>query len=178
MQNYQIGSADIMEFKQYLNAAEKAPGTVEKYVRDVSRFADWLGIHTVSKERVTEWKERLAAEGYAPATIKLVRKLKKYARKQKIVSGELFLTRNGQSISRKQIWAEMKSLCRLAGVEESKVFPHNLRHLFARAFYHVCRDIARQADILGHSNIETTRIYLLTTGAEYRCWLDHLELIP
>ena len=108
---------------------------------------------------------------------RLIRKLLKYTRKQKIVSGEIFLTRNGNSMSRKQIWAEMKALCSRAKVEASKVFPHNLRHLFARVFYQSNRDIARLADVLGHSNIETTRIYLLTTGAEYRCWLNKLELI-
>ena len=88
---------------------------------------------------------------------KLCRKLLKYARKQKIASGEIFLTRNEKGISRRQIWAEMKALCDKAGVAPSKVFPHNLRHLFARTFYRVCRDVARLADVLGHSSIETTR---------------------
>lgn len=82
---------------------------------------------------------------------KLCRKLRKYAEKNKITSGELFLTRRGNPLSRKQIWAEMKAVCQTAGVEASKVFPHNLRHLFARCFYQVCRDIAKLADVLGHS---------------------------
>ena len=98
---------------------------------------------------------------------KLCRKLLKYARKQKIASGEIFLTRNEKGISRRQIWAEMKALCDKAGVAPSKVFPHNLRHLFARTFYRVCRDVAKLADVLGHSSIETTRIYLISTGTEH-----------
>ncbi len=280
MREYQIAQDDIRNFKQYLYSAERASGTVEKYLRDVRRFSDWLGQRPVCRELAAEWKEQLLREAYAPATInsmlasihcffkfmgwedcqvrflriqrqmfreqereltkqeytrlvstargqnkerlallieaicatgirvsevryltmealregravislkgkirtilipgKLVRKLKKYAKKQKIVSGEIFLTRNGNSLSRKQIWAEMKELCGQAKVEATKVFPHNLRHLFARVFYQSCHDIAHLEDVLGHSNIETTRIYLLTTGSEYRCWLDKLELI-
>lgn len=108
---------------------------------------------------------------------KLCRKLIKYARKNKIATGEIFLTSNGKRLSRKQIWAEMKRLCVLADVEASKVFPHNLRHLFARAFYKAGRDVAKLADVLGHSSIETTRIYLLSTGAEHQKQLDRLDLV-
>ena len=108
---------------------------------------------------------------------KLCRKLLKYAKKQKTVSGEIFLTRNGKPLTRRQIWAEMKALCKYAGVEPSRVFPHNLRHLFATAFYRACRDIAKLADVLGHSSIETTRIYLLTSGAEHQRQLDRLGLV-
>ena len=108
---------------------------------------------------------------------KLCRKLEKYAEKQKTVSGEIFITRNGKGISRRQIWAEMKSLCQQAGVAASKVFPHNLRHLFARTYYHACRDVAKLADLLGHSSIETTRIYLISTGAEHARQLERLNLI-
>lgn len=108
---------------------------------------------------------------------KLCRKLLKYAKKQKTVSGEIFLTKNGKPMSRRQIWAEMKQLCVYAGVEPSKVFPHNLRHLFATAFYRACKDIAKLADVLGHSSIETTRIYLLTSGAEHQRQLDRLGLV-
>ena len=108
---------------------------------------------------------------------KLCRKLLKYARRQKIASGEIFLTRSGRGLSRKQIWAEMKSLCAKAGVAPTKVFPHNLRHLFARTFYRVCRDVARLADVLGHSSIETTRIYLISTGTEHAAALERLGLV-
>ena len=108
---------------------------------------------------------------------KLCRKLIKYARKSKIASGELFLTRSGRSLSRKQIWAEMKAICEQAHVEPGKVFPHNLRHLFARTFYKVCHDVARLADVLGHSSIETTRIYLISTGVEHARTLEQMRLI-
>ena len=108
---------------------------------------------------------------------KLCRKLLKYAKRQNTASGELFLTRGGKSLSRKQIWAEMKAVCRAAGVAESKVFPHNLRHLFARTFYRASRDVAKLADVLGHSSIETTRIYLVSTGAEHARQLEGLGLI-
>ena len=108
---------------------------------------------------------------------RLCQKLLKYCKKRNTVSGEVFLTKNGSSLSRKQIWAEMKSLCGLAGVAPSKVFPHNLRHLFARAFFKACRDVAQLADVLGHSSMETTRIYLISTGAEHARTLEQLRLV-
>ncbi|MGI6181671.1 MAG: tyrosine-type recombinase/integrase [Agathobaculum sp.] len=107
----------------------------------------------------------------------LCRKLLRFARQQKTVSGEIFLTRNGTGLSRKQIWAEMKAVCKLAGVQTSKVFPHNLRHLFARTFYKVCRDVAKLADVLGHSSMETTRLYLVSTGEEHEQQLNRLRLL-
>ena len=108
---------------------------------------------------------------------KLCQKLLKYAKKNKIASGELFVTKSGHSISRKQVWSEMKAVCEKANVDSSKVFPHNLRHLFARVYYHVTKDIAKLADMLGHSAIETTRIYLLTTETEHARQLNKLGLI-
>ncbi len=108
---------------------------------------------------------------------KLCRKLLKYAGKKKIASGEIFLTGSGKRLSRGQIWSEMKRLCKHAGVKPTKVFPHNLRHLFATVFYASCRDIVRLADILGHSSIDTTRIYLLTSGAEHSRQLEKLGLV-
>ena len=108
---------------------------------------------------------------------KLCRKLLKYARKQKIASGEIFLTRSGKPINRKQIWAEMKALCKQAGVEPGKVFPHNLRHLFAQTFYHQTHDVVKLADVLGHSSLTTTRIYLISTGEEHQRELEKLKLV-
>ena len=108
---------------------------------------------------------------------KLRRKLLKYAKKQKTASGEIFVTKSGSSLSRRQIWREMKNLCERAGVAPSKVFPHNLRHLVATVFYQACQDIVKLADILGHSSINTTRIYLRTTGAEHARQLDRLRLV-
>ena len=108
---------------------------------------------------------------------KLCRKLLKYAKKQKIAVGEIFLTRSGKGISRRQVWHELKRLCAAAGVESSKVFPHNFRRLFAVTYYKASRDIARLADVLGHSSIETTRIYLTVSGADQARQLDRLGLV-
>ena len=108
---------------------------------------------------------------------KLRRKLLKYVQKQHIPSGEIFLTGRGRSLTRRQIWAEMKGLCQAAGVAATKVFPHNLRHLFAVTFYRACRDVARLADVLGHSSINTTRVYLISTGQEHAEQLDRLGLV-
>lgn len=108
---------------------------------------------------------------------RLVRKLLDYAAEHKITAGQIFLTRSGKSLPRRQIWAELKKLGAAAGVEASKVFPHNLRHLFARTFYNSCGDIVKLADVLGHSSVDTTRIYLLSTGAEHMRQLDCLGLV-
>ena len=280
MSEYQFPNHVMERFARHLRQEERSPGTVAKYLRDVSAFAHWLGSAPVTKELATGWKEHLRTQGYAPTTInsmlaainglfhflgwdecrvkflkvqrrlfrdagreltrpeydrlletarergqerlallmeticatgirgsevryitmeaaqrgraeislkgkirtillpgKLCRKLLKYARKHKTVSGEIFLTRNGIPLSRRQIWAELKRLCKYAGVEPSKVFPHNLRHLFATTFYKACKDIARLADVLGHSSIETTRIYLVTSGTEHARQLNRLGLV-
>lgn len=108
---------------------------------------------------------------------RLCRKLQKYARQQKIASGKIFLTQDGLPVSRQHVWTRMKALCEPAGVERTKVFPHNLRSLFARSFYGSCHDVVRLADVLGHSSIETTRIYLMSTGKEYLRQLDKLGLV-
>lgn len=114
-------------------------------------------------------------------TILLPGKLKKllleYAKKNKIQSGAVFVTRNGKPVNRSNIWAQMKRLCEIAGVKPSKVFPHNLRKLFARTFYGIEKDIAKLADILGHSSINTTRIYIMTTGTEHRRKIERLGLV-
>ena len=275
-----ISTAQILAFHQFLREDEREPATIQKYLRDVRAFAEWLDGQPVTKEQVTHWKEHLQKSGCQPVTVngklsavnkffsflgwtdcrvkhlkiqrkifrstekeltkedytrlvetarglgrerlallieticatgirvsevkyitveaaqvgqttvalkgklrtillpgKLCRKLLKYARKRKIASGEIFLTRGERSLSRRQIWAEMKALCAKAGVERSRVFPHNLRHLFARTFYRACRDVVKLADVLGHSSIETTRIYLISTGAEHARQLERLGLV-
>lgn len=276
-----ITGKTIGAYRDYLCREEKAVRTMEKYLRDVRRFAKWLSGREVTKEAAVRWKEYLWADcGYAPRsvnsmvsavnglfsflgwgdcrmkflkiqqqifreeskdlnqeeyrqlvetayaqdkerlglileticgtgirvselefiTVGAVRrgrveimlkgkvrvilmpghlrgKLQEYVRKEKIVSGKLFLTRNGKSVSRHQIWTEMKKLCMAAGVEATKVFPHNLRHLFAKSYYNVYKDIVGLANMLGHSSIDTTRLYLLTTGTEHMRQLDRLELV-
>ena len=108
---------------------------------------------------------------------KLQKKLLSYAKRNKIESGMLFITKSGNSLDRSNIWREMKKLCELAGIAAEKVFPHNLRHLFARTFYSIEKDIAKLADILGHSNINTTRIYIMTTFAEHKRKMESMRLI-
>ena len=280
MMGKHIGSEQLTAFEQHLRLEERAPGTIEKYLRDVRAFAVWLADRPLTKQTAIAWKEHLLSVGYAPATInsmliavnrffrfkhwdelrikvirvqrqifrsrdrdltkeeylrlldaarslgrerlellmeticatgirvsevryitveaaqagraeialkgkirtillpgKLCRKLLKYAKKQNIGSGEIFRTRTGKGMSRRQIWAEMKAICKQAKVAPSKVFPHNLRHLFARTFYRACRDVVQLADVLGHSSVETTRIYLASTGNEYVRRLDRLGLV-
>lgn len=279
-----ITVAMLDEFRQHLRKQEKSRGTIEKYVRDVGRFSEWIVVHCadseLSSETVVRWREYLQISGYAAITInsmlggvnsflrflgcedcrakylriqhrmfrregrqlskaeynilrqkaedsgknrlamlmeticatgirigevryitieavkcgrteitlkgkirtiliprRLARKLLRYAQIEKIDSGEIFVTRNGSSLSRKQVWAEMKQLCEQAGIAASKVFPHNLRHLFATTFYGLYQDIVRLADVLGHSSLETTRIYLLTTEKEHMRQLDGMGLV-
>ena len=107
----------------------------------------------------------------------LQKKLLRYAAEQKIKNGVIFVTRTGKPISRTNIWREMKALCGKADVNPQKVFPHNLRHLFARVFYGIEKDIAKLADVLGHSSINTTRIYIISTGNEHRRRMEHMRLI-
>lgn len=280
MEEKRLAAAHIAAYGQALRAEERAPATVEKYLREVRQFFAWLGGRAVTRELAAQWKEQLLERGFSPATInaklsalnglfhllgwdecrvrflkvqrrafrdsgrelrredyqrlvraaleqgkgwlalameticaaglrvselrfitveaagagrarvslkgkireiilpgKLCRKLLKFARGQKTASGEIFRAGDGKGISRHKIWREMKLLCKRAGVEATKVFPHNLRHLFATLFYRATRDIVQLADVLGHSSVNTTRIYLLTTGAEHTRQLDRLELV-
>ena len=107
----------------------------------------------------------------------LCRLLRKYIKKNKITSGSVFITKNGRPLDRSNIWADMKKLCELAGVPKEKVFPHNLRHLFARTFYSIDKDIAHLADILGHTSINTTRIYIMETGETHRRQIEKMHLL-
>ena len=107
----------------------------------------------------------------------LKKKLLRYVKEQGISTGTVFVTRGGKPVSRNSIWKDMKALCEQANVSPSKVFPHNLRHLFARTFYGIEKDIAKLADILGHASINTTRIYIVTTGAEHKRKMEHMKLI-
>lgn len=108
---------------------------------------------------------------------KLKKQLLNYAEQRNIHSGAVFLGKSGKPMDRSCIWRQMKQLCKAAGVKETKVFPHNLRKLFARTFYGIEKDIAKLADILGHSSINTTRIYIMTTGIEHRRQIERLGLV-
>lgn len=107
----------------------------------------------------------------------LRKKLLRYIGTRRIGSGAVFVTRTGRPVSRHSVWKDMKALCQQANVSPGKVFPHNLRHLFARTFYSLEKDIAKLADILGHASINTTRIYIITTGAEHKRKMEHMRLI-
>lgn len=270
----------IAIFELHLKSEEKSDNTVEKYIRDVRAFANYMGGIEVTKEKVITYKNKLLSGNYAVRSInsmlasingllsflgwadlkvksiklqrqiycpeekeltkaeymrlvntakqkgnerlnlliqticgtgirvsevqfitieavkrgeaivslkgktrsvfivrELQKKLLRYATEQKIATGAIFITRNGKPMSRTNIWREMKSLCEQAGVNPQKVFPHNLRHLFARTFYGIEKDIAKLADILGHSSINTTRIYIITTGNEHRQRMENMRLI-
>ncbi len=114
-------------------------------------------------------------------TIFIVRELRnkliEYCKEHNIKVGSVFVTRSGNPVCRTNVWREMKHLCKMANVNPNKVFPHNLRHLFARVFYNIEKDLAKLADILGHSSMNTTRIYIITTGSEHRRKMEKMHLI-
>ncbi len=274
-----ISNEQIIMFETSLVEEEKARATVEKYVRDVASFAEWLSGREINKTEVVSYKLHLS-EIYAPASVnsvisslnhffaflewhdlkikalkiqcrifapeekeltkaeyqkllsaakkknnerlyllmqticstgirvselqhitvesvkcgraeiqskgkcrsvllskELCKILKAYAKDHKISSGPVFVTKSGKPLDRSNIWSDMKKLCQSAGVSEKKVFPHNLRHLFARTYYSIQKDIVRLADILGHSNVNTTRIYTMESGIVHRKQLQKLGLL-
>lgn len=278
MQKRFITTSILAAYKEYLISEERSPATIEKYIRDVAAFAEYVQMSEITKDAVLAYKrqimqnytarsvnsmlssinslfaflrwhdlkvktlkiqrqifcsekkeltkseyarlceaaekrsERLklilqticgtgirvselryitveaAKQGEAVVNCKaktrvifivkeLRKKLLRYAKARGIKSGMIFVTRTGNPISRTNIWREMKSLCESANVNPQKVFPHNLRHLFARVFYGIEKDIAKLADILGHSSINTTRIYIISTGTEHRRRMENMRLI-
>lgn len=134
----------------------------------------------ITTDAIKKGRARISMKGKLRTILipaQLCKKLRKYTTKHRIGRGEIFLTKNGTRLERKQIWAQMKALCKYAGIERNKVFPHNLRHLFARCFYRISHDISSLADVLGHSSIETTRIYLISTESEHIKKIAHLGLV-
>lgn len=107
----------------------------------------------------------------------LCKMLKEYIKRHNITSGSVFVTKSGKPLNRSNVWSDMRKLCESANVEKSKVFPHNLRHLFARTYYSLQKDISRLADILGHSSIETTRVYTMETGDVHRRQIEKMHLL-
>lgn len=274
-----ITKEHIEKYKRYLLEEEKAFATIEKYMRDITAFSEWMDSRMLDKEAVLEYKEylkdlympasansvlsslnsffsfnewynlkvktlkiqrqifatsdkeltkseyeRLLAEAKRKgneklyllmqticatgirvselkyitveslsakkATINLKGKMRiviipnslckmlaKYAKKKKIKSGSVFVTKNNNPLDRSNIWKLMKKLCENAKVAKEKVYPHNLRHLFARTFYSVQKDIVRLADILGHSSVNTTRIYTMESGEVHRRQIQKLGLL-
>lgn len=280
MLKHRMTKESLEAYREHLIREEKAIGTIEKYLRDLKFFMEWLDGRDVTKEETLAWKKNLLERGLRPSTIngklssingyfaymgwadckakflrnlktlycsqgkeltkeeyrrlltvanqqgrerlalvieticatgirvsetqyitveaarrgeaeimlkgkvriillpsKLCRKLMKYAKKKGIRDGAIFRTSSGRALERRQIWAELKSLCEDAQVEPGKVFPHNLRHLFARTYHKANNDIIKLANVLGHSSIETTRIYLKSTTAEHARSLERLGLV-
>ena len=269
----------INDFREYLINEEKSVATIEKYIRDICAFHNWLCGRVVDKQTVLEYKAYLV-ENYKPASVNsvlsslnsfftrsewydckvkalriqkqifsskdkeltkaeyeklldaaksknnerlyllmqticstgirvselrfvtvaavntgvaninckgklrqvflpkaLCKVLTRYVREQKITSGSVFVSRTGKPLDRSNIWSDMKKLCESAGVSKDKVFPHNLRHLFARTYYSLQKDIVRLADILGHSSVNTTRIYTMETGEVHKRHIERLGLL-
>ncbi len=269
----------MQEFKNYLYEEERSAHTIEKYMRDIRFFREWLGNKSVDKSTVLAYKKALC-EKYAPKSVNsilsslnalfafaghcdlrvktlkiqrrifadkekelskaeyemllsaakrknderlyylmqtvastglrvseikyvtvaavctgqatvnckgrlrqiflprvLCKKLKDYIKKQNIRTGAVFRTKTGKPLDRCAIWKMLKKLCAAAKVAEKKVFPHNFRHLFARIFYSVQKDIVRLADILGHSSVETTRIYTMESCATHIRLIEELGLV-
>ena len=273
-----ITKEKIIGFKNHLISEERSSATVEKYVRDVLAFSEWLCGREVDKNTVVEYKAHLAEKYQASSTNsmlsslnsffvfcerhelrvkfiktqkqlfsrddreltkaeylrlldaakrksrrlyllmqtvcatgirvselkfitveavsferaeidckgkrrivfipkKLCKMLKDYAKSEKIKGGSIFVTKSGKPLDRSNIWSDMKKLCADAGVSASKVFPHNLRHLFARTFYTIQKDIVRLSSILGHSNINTTMIYTMESGRIHQKQIQQLGLL-
>lgn len=280
MKQHYLTQQKIERYRQYLYEEEHSPATIEKYMRCVNRFTQWLASRAVTKEIVLSWKQGQIAKGYAASTInanisalngmfrafgwyglhirflrvqrrifrepereltpaeyrrlckaarqtgreqtallmetlavtgirvsemkyitvenvqqgradiqlkgkrrsillpvRLCERLLYYAKKCSITQGAIFQNTRGKPMERQRIWRKMKDVCTLADVASKHVFPHNFRHFFAAAYYKAYHDIVKLADILGHSSIETTRIYLLTAGAEHQRQLDKLCLL-
>lgn len=170
------------DYRRLLNAAHKlGRERLELLVETIGSTGIRVSeVAYITVEAVQKGKEEISLKGKIRTILlpgKLCRKLLKYAKKQKTASGAVFRTKSGKALGRRQIWAELKGLCKHADVEPEKVFPHNLRHLFATIFYRTCRDIAKLADLLGHNSIETTRIYLIASGAEHQRQIDRLGLV-
>ena len=168
------------EYMRLLKAAENQPQLclIMKTICGTGIRVSELQYFTV--EAVRRGEVTIRCKGKT-RTVLLPGPLKKlllqWARENKISEGAIFITRNGKPVNRSNIWAQMKKLCEKAGVKHTKVFPHNLRKLFARTFYGLEKDIAKLADILGHSSIDTTRIYIMTTGSEHRRKIEKLGLV-
>ena len=137
-------------------------------------------VENITVEVLLEGRAEIALKGKIRIILlpqKLCRKLLRYAKTQKITAGAVFRTRNDRPLTRQQIWAEMKYICRAADISTDKVFPHNLRHLFAQTHYQAYNDIVKLADVLGHSSIETTRIYLTLSSEEHQKQLEKLGFV-
>lgn len=170
------------EYVRLVRAAERAENerlslVIQTICATGSRVSE---LRFITAEAVQTGRAEVANKGKRRTVFlpdKLRKLLKSYLQKQKITAGAVFVSKNGKPLDRSNIWRDMKKLCESAGVEPSKVFPHNLRHLFARTYYSLERDLSRLADILGHSNVTTTRIYTAESGAVHARQIGRLGLV-
>lgn len=181
---YRDGNQDMSEseYRKLLKEAEKQG---DERLKLVMKTICSTGIRVselvyITAEAVEEGRARVSCKNkdriiFIPRKLQQI--LKNYMKKCQTQSGPVFRTRNGNPLNRTNIWSAMKKLCEKAGVDSRKVYPHNLRHLFAKAFYKAGKDMAKLADVLGHSNIETTRIYLMENGREHERLVEELNLL-
>ena len=187
-----ISKNEVEQFYQALLQKEHSRHTAEKYRRDALGLVVWLNGAELTKEKALAYKQTLM-ENYQVRSVNsmlsavnaffaflkrqdLQLKTLKLQR-QTYLSKEKELTKGGKALDRSNIWKMLKALCKKAKVAPSKVFPHNLRHLFARTYYRLKKDIVRLADVLGHSSIDTTRIYTMETGEIHRRQIERLGLL-
>ncbi len=170
------------EYKRLLNSAKKG-GNKRLYLimQTICSTGIRIGeLRFITKEAVGKGRAQINLKGKVRMVLlpnALRTMLKRYCSEEGINSGCVFVTRNGKAVDRSNIWSEMKKLCISAKVDSRKVYPHNLRHLFARTFYCVTKDLNRLADVLGHSSIETTRIYTKTTLETISMYIERLGLV-
>ena len=170
------------EYQRLLDAANRKNNKTLYYLMQTicSSGIRVSELQSITVEAVKEQQATIKCKGKMRVVIlpdKLCRMLLKYAGERRITSGPLFITKKGKPLDRSSIWKMMKNLCETAGVAKDKVFPHNLRHLFARTYYSLQKDIVRLADILGHSSINTTRIYTMESGEVHRKQIQNLGLL-
>lgn len=174
-----------LTYWEYLRLVETAEALSNKRLSMVLQTIAGTGIRVselqfITVDAVQKQRAEVSCKGKLRIVLlpgKLCKKLQQYIRKNRLAGGPVFVTRNGRPLDRSNIWSEMKKLCAKAGVDPHKVFPHNLRHLFARRYYNQHRDLSKLADILGHSNINTTRIYTISTGREHAVQIEELGLV-
>ena len=170
------------EYERLLNAAKSKKNERLYYLMQTicSSGIRVSELSAITVEAVKNQRADINCKGKMRVVIlprELCKMLINYAKRQKITSGPVFVTRTGKPLDRSTIWKMMKALCESAGVYKSKVFPHNLRHLFARTYYSVQKDIVRLADILGHTSVNTTRIYTMEVGDIHRMQIQKLGLL-
>ena len=170
------------EYKRLLSAAE-AKSNLRLYLLMQTICSTGIRVSElrfITVEAINRGRAEINCKGKRRCAFlptELCKILKEYVKEQKIKSGAVFVSKNGNPLDRSNIWSDMKKLCKEAGVSEKKVFPHNLRHLFARTYYTLQKDIVRLADILGHSSVNTTRIYTMETGEIHRKQIQRLGLL-